>query len=393
MGEELRKDKGMRERSPGVWEIYAQAGKDPVTGKYRQVSKVFTGGLREARAACAEFLVEVGKGRHTGTSAKLDDLCAEWLIELKRLDRSPSTIHNYQKHYRHDIAPTLGRTPVVKVTTKMLTDLYGKHQARGLAPATVYQIHATVSAMMTQACMWGWRESNPARYARTPSIPNEVRVVPTPEEVSDLIRMAKLSRRPEYAKVIFLAATSGMRRGEICAMRLSRNVDWDGQVFEVNRNLIQLNGQPLQEALTKNRRARTVAAGEFSLELMRSHVEWMRWRAAEAGTELIEDAYVFSDAADGRTPWKPDTVTQYFGRLRDRLGFDHLEFRTLRRFMDTYGQELGFSLAQVALRAGHDPAVAAKHYTGRVSESDRALADALSSLLQGIEQPEGEIPG
>lgn len=31
--------------------------------------------------------------------------------------------------------------------------------------------------------------------------------------------------------------------------------------------------------------------------------------------------------------------------------------------MDTYGQELGFLLAQVAMRAGHDPAVASKHYT------------------------------
>ena len=49
--------------------------------------------------------------------------------------------------------------------------------------------------------------------------------------------------------------------------------------------------------------------------------------------------------------------------------------------MDTYGQELGFSLAQVAMRAGHDPAVASKHYTGRVVQADRDLALAISELL------------
>ena len=38
-----------------------------------------------------------------------------------------------------------------------------------------------------------------------------------------------------------------------------------------------------------------------------------------------------------------------------------------RRFMDTYGQELGFSLAQMSIRAGHDPAVASKHHTGRAT--------------------------
>ena len=60
---------------------------------------------------------------------------------------------------------------------------------------------------------------------------------------------------------------------------------------------------------------------------------------------------------------------------------EHLEFKGLRRFMDTYGQELGFSLAQVSMRAGHDPAVAAKHYTGRVQQSDRDLADAIGELV------------
>ena len=38
--------------------------------------------------------------------------------------------------------------------------------------------------------------------------------------------------------------------------------------------------------------------------------------------------------------------------------------------METYGQEMGYSVTQVAMRAGHDPSVAAKHYSGRVAETD-----------------------
>jgi hypothetical protein len=49
--------------------------------------------------------------------------------------------------------------------------------------------------------------------------------------------------------------------------------------------------------------------------------------------------------------------------------------------METYGQEMGCSVTQVALRAGHDPSVAARYYSGKVAESDRALADAVASLL------------
>jgi hypothetical protein len=49
--------------------------------------------------------------------------------------------------------------------------------------------------------------------------------------------------------------------------------------------------------------------------------------------------------------------------------------------MGTYGQDLGFSLTQVAVRAGHDPAVAGRHYSGSVPEADRDLAQAIDDLL------------
>ena len=58
--------------------------------------------------------------------------------------------------------------------------------------------------------------------------------------------------------------------------------------------------------------------------------------------------------------------------MRKRVGLDHLDFHHLRKFMETYGQEMGYSVTQVAMRAGHDPSIAAKHYSGRVSETDRA---------------------
>ena len=42
----LRTAPGMRERMPGVWEIVVQAGRDPITGKHRQISRTFRGSLR-----------------------------------------------------------------------------------------------------------------------------------------------------------------------------------------------------------------------------------------------------------------------------------------------------------------------------------------------------------
>jgi integrase len=370
----------MRERAPGVWELIVEAGRDPVTGKRRQVSRTFNGNLREAKQARAALLVEASKGRHSGTKASLDDLFVDWIVELQRKGRSPNTIDGYEKVYARNIQPTLGKMPVTKVTTKTLTNLYGAHQARGLAPRSVYQIHACLSSMFTQACRWGWRDSNPAQWAEPPAIPNTTPVVPTPEEVRALIDAAEQSQRPEYARAILVAATTGLRRAELCGLRV-RDLDLERGLLEVSSSVAVLKGRVVKEIPTKNRRIRTIAIDELTSAILRAQVAMVRDRANFGRFPVVADAFVFTDAADGSEPWKPDAVSKFFARLRKRIDLDHLDFHYLRKFMETYGQEMGFSVTQVAMRAGHDPAIAAKHYSGRVSETDRALATAVASLL------------
>jgi integrase len=370
----------MRERAPGVWELIVEAGRDPVSGKRRQVSRTFNGNLREAKQARAALLVEASKGRHSGTRASLDELFVDWIVELRRKGRSPNTIDGYEKVYARNIQPTLGKMSVAKVTTKTLTDLYGAHQARGLAPRSVYQIHACLSSMFTQACRWGWRDANPAQWAEPPAIPNTAPVVPTPAEVRALIDAAEQSKRPEYARAILVAATTGLRRAELCGLRV-RDLDLERGLLEVSSSVAVLKGRVVQEIPTKNRRIRTIAIDDLTSAILRAQVEMVQARANFGRVTVVADAFVFTDAADGSEPWKPDAVSRFFARLRKRIDLDHLDFHYLRRFMETYGQEMGYSVAQVAMRAGHDPAIAAKHYSGRVSETDRALANAVASLL------------
>lgn len=377
----LRTAPGMRERTPGTWELIVEAGRDPVTGRRRQISRTFVGTLREAKVARAALLVEVSKGRHAGTRVVVDDLFADWIVELKRKGRSPNTVRGYEKVYERNIRPTLGRTPVTRVTTKMLTDLYGAHQDRGLAPRTVYQIHACLSSMFTQACRWGWRDSNPAQWADPPSRPNTTPIVATPAEIRALIDEAERSRRPEYARALLVAATTGLRRAELCALQRRRDLDLEAGVLRVSASVVALPGKPIGEIPTKNRRVRTIALDNVTVQILRAQIRMIDERAAFARVKVADDAYVFTDAADGAVPWKPGSVTQYFNRLRDRAGLPHLNLHSLRKFMETYGQEMGYSMTQVAVRAGHNPAVAARYYSGKVDETDRALAAAVASLL------------
>ncbi len=125
-------------------------------------------------------------------------------------------------------------------------------------------------------------------------------------------------------------------------------------------SIVDLARQPVREIPTKNRRTRRVALDEATLSMLAAQVEMMSARAAATGMTLDEDAYLFSDAADGTVPWKPGVLTRNFACLRERVGLEHLDFHYLCKFMETYGQDMGFSPAAVAMRAGRYPSVAAK---------------------------------
>jgi hypothetical protein len=50
-GPECLQATGVREVAPGVFELIAQTGRDPVTGKYQQVFRRFRGTLQEEKSA------------------------------------------------------------------------------------------------------------------------------------------------------------------------------------------------------------------------------------------------------------------------------------------------------------------------------------------------------
>ena len=51
--------------------------------------------LGDAKKARAELIVEVSRGRHTGSRATVDDLFADWIVELQRKGRSPNPVDGY----------------------------------------------------------------------------------------------------------------------------------------------------------------------------------------------------------------------------------------------------------------------------------------------------------
>lgn len=126
-------------------------GKDPVTEKYRRLSKTFYGNAREADKALRE-LIDKQAPAVEGVGATFGQLLDQWLEECERLDLSPTTLRNYRSSVQTSIRPRLGQVPLSTLSAKHLDALYGAMKDAGKSPKTIRNHHAASSAALHQGC-------------------------------------------------------------------------------------------------------------------------------------------------------------------------------------------------------------------------------------------------
>ena len=209
---------GMWQRRPGVWEVRLEAGRDPVTGRRLQISRSVTGTKRDAQKALNELAVEADKGRYLGTATTFRQLSEQWLAFVGA-DLSPTTIRTYENLLSKRILPAIGNQSIKNIRASDLDLLYsGLLRQIDLAPTSVRQIHAIIRRAFRQAVLWGWVSRNLAANATPPRLRKSEPSPPDAEEVDQLLRAAHI-RDPELANFLHMAATTGARRGEVCALR------------------------------------------------------------------------------------------------------------------------------------------------------------------------------
>ena len=177
-----------------------------------------------------------------------------------------------------------------------------------------------------------------------------------------------------------LAALTGMRRGELCALRWT-NVDLERRELEVSRSVVVVPGG-LAEKGTKTDRSRRVALDEVGVALLILHKAKVDDWGRQAEVVVPDDAYVFSPLVDGSTPFRPDNVTGFFIRVRDSLELSNVRLHDLRHFTATQLIGAGVDVRTVAGRLGHsDPSLTLRVYSHAIEERDRAAADIMGRVL------------
>jgi integrase len=347
----------IRQRSPGSYELRYSLGTDPATGKRKTITTTVRGTRKEAVRELRRLQHTIDTGEHVDPSRMtVRDWLKTWLTAV-RAEVSPKTHERYSELIQHFLAPALGNVPVQKLAPSHIQAAYnelatGKRRdgrPGGLSPRTRRQIHAVLCSALTRAVEQQLITHNPAEAfrRRLPKVERREMTTLTTEECGRLLEAVRHQRL--YWPVL-LALASGMRRGEILALRW-RNVDLDSGTVRVVESLEQTR-EGLRFKPPKTDRSRVVALPAAVTEELRrlkreQAEELLRLGVRQTGSTLV------CGRADSE-PLQPRSLTHVFAVSMQRLkNFPQIRFHDLRHTHATQLLSAGIHPKIAQERLGH----------------------------------------
>ena len=253
------------------------------------------------------------------------------------------------------------------------------HVCTPMKPGSIRQIHSILSGAFDAAQRWEWVDGNPADSAKPPTITSAKKPATSPSEVAAVIAQARAADRLLLALYIWLAAITGARRGELCAIQLC-DLNLEHGTIHVAFNYLVKGGQKVRKD-TKTHQDRWLALDPVSCAFIGEAVTAINARLAAVGLEVAADAYLFSNDPMHAVPWNPDWVSHQVADLADEAEVD-LNIKKLRHYTASQLLAARFDLQNTAARLGHGGggATTLKHYADPVSEVDRRAAAYLAEL-------------
>jgi integrase len=366
-------------RRGNTWRVHVYLGADARTGKQRYLTRTVRGTKRNAERVRADLVAQAVHGKFGETAAgTVADVAERWLEHLEP-DISPATASAYRVYLRNWIVPRLGEQKIDRLRPADLDRFYASLR-KHLSPASVLKVHSILRAALGQAVRWQMITENPAIHARPPRPVRPPVQAPTPDDVARLL-VAAQAEDPEFALYLRLAAVTGARRGELCALRWS-DLDLEGGQVVVARSLaVGADGVVVKK--TKTDRARRLALDDVTVGGLREHLRLVDERAQACDVDLSPKAYVFARDPEGKEPWRPDSgATGRFMRLRDQLGLNGIRLHDLRHYVATHLLEAGVPVRAVSERLGHANATTTLGiYAHAVPATDQRSAELLGDLL------------
>ena len=213
---------------------------------------------------------------------------------------------------------------------------------------SVRKLHAVIHTALTQAVKWDLVVRNVADLTTPPRDERHEFETLNPEEARSLLSAANGDR---LEALYWLALTTGMRQGELLALRW-RDLNIDAQSVQVRGTLTLREGRyVVSEPKTPGSR-RQVALGNQVVEALRLHRTRQAAERLAKGSTWIDKDLVFANEV-GKAIEPSNLRRRSFFPLLEKAGLKRIRFHDLRHSAATLLLSEGIHPKIVSERLGH----------------------------------------
>jgi integrase len=376
----------IRRRGEHSWELKYDVGTDPRTG--RRVTKYasFKGTKREAEVELIRLMDAVRRGDYIDSSKlTVSEFLDRWERDWVANNVSPKTRERFSQLITHQVQPHLGNMPIQKLRAVHLNELYGSLLRNGrvgggeLSAKTVGHVHRCLRRAFGHAAQWGLIAQNPAALVHPPRVQQtEIEILRDNEVEATLANLR--ARNALLCTIAVVALGSGLRRGELCALRWS-NIDLDSRTLRVEQSIEQTRAGLRFKAPKTRHGLRTMTLPASVISELRTH-----WRAQNEQRLALglgrssPDDLVFP--AWRNQPLMPNTLSREWSRTIAAIGGRRISLHALRHTHASSLIAAGVDILTVSRRLGHaSPTITLGVYGHLYGNTDDRAAQAIDAML------------
>ena len=257
--------------------------------------------------------------------------------------------HNYV--FKNHILPGLGDVLLSELTSEMVGEFleerkrFGNHRtgSSGLGEETMRHIHRLLQQCLDQAIRDGLISENPAKaihYRKSTTVKANIM---TPLEMEDYLDAAE---RLGYLPMFMLALTTGLRQGELLALKWS-DLDIESRTLTIAENRAVVR----RELVECGRQTRPIRLTPEVVDLLTME------HSKHPSSPLM-----FMHPATLK-PYSPQMVRRMHNEIIKEAGIDHIRFTDLRHTCAILALKNGMDTKELAQMLGHyRPTITRQNY-------------------------------
>lgn len=392
----------------GTW-AYA-VGVVDINGKRSLKRKAGFATKDEAQDALDKVRAHASRGFIADERLTVEQYLTDWIAG--KTDIKENTRQHYERYIEKVFIPHLGTVKLTELRPAHVNRMFEtlRSSPQGLNAPAAQRMRAVLRSALTDALRADLVTVNAAALAKVPGGRSPRALVWTKSREDewrrDIARLVAEGHKPEDARgmgklpstsmvwtpthvgkflanvgddplyfLFWLVSHTGMRRGEVCALRYT-DVN-DDATITVERQLINTLHGVREDTPKTDASCRRVAIGEAGVELLEQH------RERQARTWIMDEppTYLFC-REDGRL-FDPIQVTKRFKKLAVGADLPPIRFHDLRHTAASMMLASGLDMKTVSTVLGHsDITITANIYTSVYEDATQAAVTNVAALIR-----------